>query len=167
MLKFDSTDKVDLNEDYQISDFFHWLPHADDIIVIKKVHAVSKVWGKVEIDLEKIKKNKIFEEETSFPSDYAIEILAQSIGMVGAAQSKCGLMDRASSKEAYVTGLKNFEFSHENICLESGPLFVEIYETRDLENFKFCNVKLYRQASPETEEELLVFGVMNTFSVDM
>ena len=162
MLKFDSTGKINFKDECEVSDFFHWLPHSNDIIVIKKVHAVSKVWGLVELDLEKIR-NSQFPGLNSFPSDYAIEALAQSIGMIGATQSKLNLLSRGTSTEAYVTGLKDFVFESENISFQ-GPLYAEIYETRHLENFRFCNVKLYRKS--KMKEELLVSGIMKTYTIE-
>jgi len=162
MLKFDSTDKIALSKDHNISEFFSWLPHSNNIIVVKKVIAVSKAWGQIEIDLEKIRRNT-FKGADSFPADYGIELLAQSIGMIGAAQAKLNLVKRGSSSEAYVTGLKDFNFSSEHIDF-SAPVFAEVYETRVFDKLRFCNVKLYRKKGEI--EELLISGVMKTYTVE-
>ena len=164
MLKFDQSGKVNLKNKFLIEDLYEWLPHSNEIIVVKEVCEASSLWGFAEIDIEKIKSLELFQNSKTIPVEYAIEILAQSIGIIGAAQSKAKLAKRKKSQRAYVTGLKNFTF-HTNLITLDQILYTQIFEVRDIDFFKFCNVKLYYQKSNQNKnyEKILVEGVMKVF----
>lgn len=146
------------------SDFFSWLPHEEKIVVIEKVLSVSKDWGCVKIDTKKALSLNIFSED-QVPLEYGIEILAQSIGLVGAAQSRYGLVQRDEAKEAYVTGVKNINCFNNKFIDLSRPLFSKLKETKSIGPFKFCNVRLYYGDEEGTEVAPLIEAVLKTFSM--
>lgn len=164
MLRFDTEKKVVLNGRVPVKEIFSWLPHSDEIIMVKEVLEVSANWGLAQIDTEKIIQAKCFKDEGFMPVEYSIELIAQGLGMIGAAQSIEGLVKRTQAEEAYVTGLKNFTFYREKISTNI-PLFVEIKEVRNIEGFRFCNSMLYTRNS-DGEIEVITEGVLKTFSVD-
>lgn len=164
MLKFNPKEKLNLKGKVPIESIFAWLPHSDEIIMVKEVISVSHDWGLAEIDRKKIQDFNGFKDSKNLPVDYAIELMAQAQGMIGAAQSEAGLVDRSIAQEAYVTGLKDLIFYKTILNIEE-PLFVQIFETREIGGFRFCNVKIYSN-KPDGSEGLVVEGVMKTFSVD-
>ncbi len=167
MLNFDTEKKVKLNGRVSLGEIFSWLPHDDDIIMVKEVLSVSADWGVVEIDRDKIIKEKCFRDGENLPVEYSIELIAQGLGMIGAAQSIEGIVERSEAEEAYVTGLKNFIFYKDKISTKA-PLFVEIKEFRNIEGFRFCNTRLYTEDEEDEEggKDVITEGVLKTFSVD-
>ena len=166
MLKFNQSGKINLKNKFLIENLYEWLPHSNEIIVVKEVCEASSLWGFAEIDIEKIKSLEFFQNSETIPAEYAIEILAQSIGIIGIAQSKAKLAKlakREKSKKAYVTGLKNFTFHTNSITLDQA-LYTQIFEARGIDFFKFCNVKLYQKSNQnEKHEKILVEGVIKVF----
>lgn len=163
-MDFESREKkiVLKEEDSRGSNFYTWLPHSDHIVVVKKILAISKNWGLTEVDLDKIKKLALF-PEAKIKVEYGIEIMAQSIGLVGAAQSKHHIVDRVEAKEAYITGISKIDFLGNEHIEEKAPLFVEVKEKRCVGPFRLCNARLFSKKG--TTEKTIMQAALKTFSV--
>lgn len=165
--------RLNLPDNTDMSELFKWLPHDNAIIVIKKVHEVSVDWGITELDLDKMKNLNLFTDE-GFPIEYSIELMAQAVGLTGAAQSYLNISAVKKAEQVFVTGFKNLKFVTNKISTQR-RVFVEILETKSVEGFKFCNCQIFHLISSDqssslidfesAEREVLAEGILKAFIV--
>lgn len=156
--------KINIQNQLDMLDVFDWLPHDNSIIMVKDILSINPTWGKALIDNVKIKQSEFFNEVENIPIEYSLELIAQSLGLIGAAQSIYNLADRNKAQKAFITGFKNLNFCQPTFSLDA-PLFVEILEIKAIEGFKFCDISFYSQIN-EGDPLLLTTGVLKVYSLD-